>query len=55
MGILWMIFSEIQERAVPYGSFAIRSQEFVFGWLLIIILPIVGDILASVKVKNETE
>lgn len=55
MGILWMIFSEIQERAVPYGSFSIRSQEFVFGWLLIILLPIVADILASVKGKNETE
>jgi len=53
MGILWMIFSEIQERAVPYGSFVDRSQEFVFGWLLIILLPIIGDILASAKGKQE--
>jgi len=55
MGILWMIFSEIQDRAVPYGSFAVRSQEFLFGWLLIILLPIIGDILASVKGKKEPE
>jgi len=54
MGILWMIFSEIQERAVPYGSFIDRSQEFVFGWLLIILLPIIGDLLASAKGKQET-
>lgn len=53
MGILWMIFSEIQERAVPYGSFSIRSQEFIFGWLLIILLPIVGDILASARGSKE--
>jgi SNF family Na+-dependent transporter len=55
MGIIWMIFSEIQDRAVPYGSFGIRSQEFLFGWLLIILLPIIGDILASVKGRQEIE
>ncbi len=55
MGILWMIFTEIQERAVPYGSFGLRSQEFLFGWLLIILLPIVADILASVSGKKEQE
>lgn len=49
MGILWMLYSEIRARAVPYGSFGLRSMEFVFGWLLIILLPIVGDILASSK------
>lgn len=52
MGILWMIFSEIHERAVPYGSFGLRSQEFVFGWLLIILLPIAGDVLASLGGKK---
>lgn len=55
MGILWMIFTEIQERVVPYGSFGLRSQEFLFGWLLIILLPIVADILASVSGKKEPE
>ncbi|MCD4777275.1 MAG: sodium-dependent transporter [Candidatus Aegiribacteria sp.] len=53
MGILWMIFSEIQQRVVPYGSFSLRSQEFIFGWLLIILLPIVSDLLASSKGSSE--
>ncbi|MBD3370082.1 hypothetical protein GF402_06950 [Candidatus Fermentibacteria bacterium] len=52
MGILWMLYSEIRARAVPYGSFGLRSMEFVFGWLLIILLPIVGDILASSKERK---
>lgn len=52
MGIVWMLFSEIKSRTVPYGSFELRSQEFLFGWLLIILLPIVGDILASSKPKG---
>jgi NSS family neurotransmitter:Na+ symporter len=55
MGILWMLFSEIRARAVPYGSFGLRSMEFVFGWLLIILLPIVGDILSSSKGKKRLE
>ncbi|MEN8209500.1 MAG: hypothetical protein ABFR50_09650, partial [Candidatus Fermentibacteria bacterium] len=55
MGILWMIFTEIQERAVPYGSFGLRSQEFLFGWLLIIILPIIADILATISGKKELD
>ncbi len=55
MGIIWMIFSEIQQRAVPYGSFLLRSQEFVFGWLLIILLPIISDLLASARGTKELE
>ncbi|MFO8183801.1 MAG: hypothetical protein R6U39_06465, partial [Candidatus Aegiribacteria sp.] len=53
MGILWMIFSEIQDRVIPYGSFGLRSQEFLFGWLLIILLPILADILASARGRVE--
>jgi len=52
MGIIWMIASEIKDRALPYGSFELRSQEFLFGWLLIILLPIIADILASSKGSN---
>lgn len=52
MGIVWMIYSEILERKVPYGSFGLRSQEFLFGWLLIILLPIIGDILANARGKQ---
>lgn len=47
MGILWMLYSEIVDRAAPYGSFGLRSQEFLFGWLVMILLPIVADVLAS--------
>jgi NSS family neurotransmitter:Na+ symporter len=53
MGIIWMIFSEISERSSAYGSFGLRSQEFIFGWLLIILLPIIGDIMASARGKGE--
>ena len=53
MGILWMLFSEIKARAVPYGNFGLRNQEFVFGWLLIILLPIIGDILANAKGRKQ--
>ena len=49
LGILWMLFSEIRDRSVPYGSFGLRSQEFLFGWLIIILLPIVGDLLANAR------
>ena len=52
MGIIWMLFDEISSRSVPYGSFGLRSQEFLFGWLLIVLLPIVGDILADSKPKG---
>lgn len=53
MGIVWMLFDEIRARTVPYGSFGLRSQEFLFGWLLIILLPIVGDILAGSRGKGD--
>ncbi len=52
MGIIWMLFDEISSRAVPYGTFGLRSQEFIFGWLLMILLPILGDILADSKPKG---
>jgi NSS family neurotransmitter:Na+ symporter len=55
MGILWMLFNEIKARSVPYGNFGLRSQEFVFGWLLIILLPIIGDILANAKGRKTEE
>ncbi len=49
IGILWMLFDEVHSRSTPYGGFGLRSQEFIFGWLIMILLPIVGDILASKK------
>ena len=53
MGILWMIYSEIKARSIPYGSFGLRSQEFIFGWLILILLPIISDILANAKGRKE--
>lgn len=53
MSILWMLFSEIRERAVPYGSFGLRSQEFLFGWLIIILLPIVADVFAMLPGRKQ--
>ncbi len=53
MGIIWMLFDEITCRAVPYGSFGLRSQEFLFGWLLLVLLPIAGDLLAASKPRGD--
>ncbi|NLP05478.1 hypothetical protein GX411_05985, partial [Candidatus Fermentibacteria bacterium] len=53
MSILWMLFSEIRERAVPYGSFGLRSQEFLFCWLIIILLPIVADVFAMLPGRKQ--
>jgi neurotransmitter:Na+ symporter, NSS family len=55
MSIFWMLYSEIRERAVPYGSFGLRSQEFLFGWLIIILLPIVADVFASLQGRKQTQ
>ena len=52
MGIIWMLFTEIAARKVPYGNFGLRSQEFLFGWLIMLLLPIVADVLASAKGKK---
>ena len=32
IGIIWMLFTEITARKVPYGSFGLRSQEFLFSF-----------------------
>ncbi|MCP4646686.1 MAG: sodium-dependent transporter, partial [bacterium] len=53
IGILWMLFTEIVARKVPYGSFELRSQEFLFGWLIMLLLPIIGDILANAKGRGK--
>ena len=52
MGIIWMLFAEIAARKTPYGSFGLRSQEFLFGWLIMLLLPIVADVLANAKGKG---
>lgn len=50
MGMVWMVASELQARSQgAYGSFGLRSQEFLLGWLVVILLPVAGDMLASRK------
>jgi NSS family neurotransmitter:Na+ symporter len=52
--IVWMLYSEVKARAASaYGSFGLRSHEFIFGWLIMILLPIVSDILANSQGKKE--
>lgn len=53
IGIIWMLFTEISAREVPHGSFGLRSQEFMFGWLIMILLPIAADLLANAKGKGK--
>ncbi len=53
MSIIWMIYTDIMARHTPYGNFGLRSQEFLFGWLLVILLPIAGDLLANMKGNTE--
>jgi NSS family neurotransmitter:Na+ symporter len=50
MGMFWMLASELQARVVSaYGNFGLRSQDFLLGWLVVLILPVAGDMLASRK------
>lgn len=54
MSIIWMLYSEITERAAgAYGSFGLRSQEFLFGWLVIILLPIAADVFSQMEGRKE--
>jgi len=48
--ILVMLGFEIYERILnPYGDFANRGQEFVHGWLVLIIILIAAIILSVIK------
>ncbi len=50
MGMIWMLASELQARgASAYGNFGLRSQEFILGWLVVMLLPVLGDVFASRK------
>ena len=48
--ILYMIGFEIYERlGSAYGNFQLRSQEFVFGWGILILVLIVSLVLAKLN------
>jgi NSS family neurotransmitter:Na+ symporter len=54
--IAWLLGSEIVARwKEPYGDSGLRSQEFVFGWLIIILIFIVGIVLARTRGQAKTE
>jgi len=53
--ILWLLGNEVVARwNEPYGDSGLRSQEFVFGWLVVILLFVVGIIFSKVRGKDKT-
>jgi neurotransmitter:Na+ symporter, NSS family len=55
VAILWLLGNEVVNRwNEPYGDAGLRSQEFVFGWLVIILIFVVGFILSKVKGKEDS-
>ncbi len=50
LAIIWLLGMEIKARwHEPYGDSGLRSQEFLFGWLIIILVVVVGIILARTR------
>ncbi len=48
--ILWLLGAQVVERwKEPYGDCAVRSQEFVFGWLVLVLIFVVGLALARAR------
>ncbi len=56
VAILWLLGNEVVARwHEPYGDSGLRSQEFVFGWLVIILIFVVGIVLSKIRGKTENE
>ncbi len=54
LSILVMLVFEINTRILaPYGDFGSRTQEFVFGWLVLILILIAGLALSLLKGKKD--
>ena len=54
--ILWLLIAEIVERfKEPYGDAGLRSQEFVFGWLVVILIFAVGILLARTRSRRAAQ
>lgn len=52
--IVWLLGSEIVARwKEPYGDAGLRSQEFVFGWLIVILIFVLGAVLARSRGRRE--
>ena len=55
IAILFLVVLQIIERIkAPYGDFGLRSQEFVFGWLVVILIVVAGVVLAKRKGRDTT-
>jgi NSS family neurotransmitter:Na+ symporter len=52
-GIVVMMVMAILERIKAPYEYGDRGLEFVFGWLIVILLPILGLILAGVRGKGD--
>ncbi|MFP4459931.1 MAG: sodium-dependent transporter [Candidatus Zixiibacteriota bacterium] len=56
IGIVLMLIFEISARIKqPYGDFANRGQEFVFGWLVLILIIFAGIVLSFIRNKNSQD
>ncbi|RKZ28984.1 sodium-dependent transporter [bacterium] len=52
--ILFMLGFEIYERIkAPYGDFGLRSQEFIFGWGVLLLVLVASVILSLLKGSKE--
>jgi len=52
--ILWLLIAEIVARIrEPYGDAGLRSQEFVFGWLIVVLIFVVGALLARTRGRQD--
>lgn len=56
MAILLMIGFEVYYRIkAPYGDFGLRSQEFIFGWLVLCVIVVASVILSAIKGSEDYE
>ncbi len=56
ISILTMIVFEVIARIKgPYGDFGLRSQELIFGWLVLIAIIVFSIIISAVKGSSEYE
>lgn len=55
-GILFMLGFEIYERInQAYGDFGLRSQEFVFGWAVVILVLVASLVLSALKGRDAAD
>lgn len=56
VAILWLLGSEVVGRwKEPYGDAGLRSQEVVFGWLVIVLILLVSLLLARLRTRTKED